>query len=173
MKKSILILGFASALAFTSCGNRETDKEDDVKLEEESQNTNPDDSMFQTSGNKTSENAEDVAAINSAKKAVNDYFDALGRGDISEAYETMSTKSDRGTRAAFDEKNATIESVMVSFTEEPEVTMQGSKVTLPLRYSIKTKAGNTETYKGHAMISKTDEEGDYKIDGIKVSREEN
>ena len=174
MKNSILTLAFASTLIFTSCVDRKTSDNGEIDLEAQSEQITPKD-MYQTSGADEDQNPENLAEINSAKKVVNDYFDALKRGDLTEAYEEMSRTSDRGTSSEFAEKYSNIETVTLSFTEDPEVIAgaAGTDVNLPLRYTIKTKTGNTETYSGSVLIVKENsEDADYKIQGMTMTRED-
>lgn len=174
MKNSILTLAFATTLIFTSCVDRKTSDNGEVELEAQSEQVTPKD-MYQTSGTDEADNPEDLVEINSAKKLINDYFDALKRGEMTEAYEEMSRTSDRGTSSEFAEKHSNIETVTLSFTEDPEVIngAGGTDVKMPLRYSIKTKEGNTETYNGSVLVvKKNTEDADYKIQGMTMTREE-
>ncbi len=172
MKKSILIVSITAGILAYSCGDRKTNSDNEVKLEEREEPVAQGEDMF-PAGDEVS--ASDMAEINSAKKVINDYFDALNRGDVGEAYEAMSQSSDRGTSSDFAEKNAEIETVTVSFTEDPEVVAgnSGTDVNLPLRYTIQTKDGNTKTFTGRAMIVKGNaEDSEYKIQGMNVTRED-
>jgi len=171
MRKSIFICSLATTLAFYSCGNRQTDT-DEIRLEEKAEKISPDE-MDQTGLSVSSQDPDELAAINSAKNQVNKYFEALNNGDDLKAYEEMATSSDRGTRSSFSEKNANIESVELSFTEDGKVSMQGdnTEIKLPIRYVVKTKQGNTESYNGYATISKKGDDGDFKIQEMNVTRE--
>ncbi|MDP5044455.1 MAG: hypothetical protein NWQ06_05685, partial [Leeuwenhoekiella sp.] len=84
--------------------------------------------------------------------------------------------SDRGTRSDFSDKHANIETVTVTFTETEKATVttqdNGTNIKLPLRYTIKTKDGNSETYNGYATISKNGEDEDYKIERLNASKED-
>lgn len=174
MKNQILTLACATALIFTSCVDRKTSDNGEVELKAQSEKVTPED-MYQTSGKEGPDTPEDLAEINSAKKVINDYFDALNRGEITEAYEEMSQTSDRGTSSEFAEKHSNIETVTLSFTEDPEITSgaEGIDVKMPLRYTIKTKQGNTETYNGSIMVvKKNTEDADYKIQGMTMTRED-
>ena len=119
--------------------------------------------------------AKNQAKIVSAKQVVNKYFSALDRGDFTEAYEQMSRSSDRGTSSEFAEENANIETITVNFTQNASVSYDtnGATIELPIRYSIKTKNDNTETYSGSAIIYTDDKDAEYEIIKIDVTREEN
>ena len=174
MKNLILTLAFATTLIFTSCVDRKTSDNGEVELKSQSEQVTPED-MYQTSGKEDADNPEDLTEINSAKKVINDYFDALSRGETAEAYQEMSQTSDRGTSSEFAEKHSNIETVTLSFTEDPKVTSgaEGTDVKMPLRYTIKTKQGNTETYNGSVMVvKKNKEDADYKIQGMTMTRED-
>ncbi|MFI8378838.1 NTF2-like N-terminal transpeptidase domain-containing protein [Leeuwenhoekiella sp. NPDC079379] len=177
MKKSIFIIAMTTTLVFSSCVNRKTDS-DEIRLEDKTEKI-AEDGTSQIETSDVSTNQKDLAEINSAKNQVNKYFEALNEGDQIKAYDEMSITSNRGTRSDFSEKNANVESVTANFTETetetPTVTTQdnNTNIKLPLRYTIKTKEGNTETYTGHATITKKGEDGDYKIEGMNVSKEDN
>ena len=167
MKNSILTLGLAASVLVASCGDRKTEDNGEIELEAQNQQVTPED-MFQTSG--------EEAEIYSAKKVINDYFDAIERGTYNEAYESLAkTNSDRTTPSEFAEKYADVESATVSYTTNPEVVKgaNGTDVKLPFRYTILTKDGNSMTYNGSAMIVKSSEEdADYMIQGMTMNREE-
>ncbi|MEC8682071.1 MAG: hypothetical protein VXX80_00145 [Bacteroidota bacterium] len=175
MKNSMLTLALATSMIFASCVDRKTNDNGEVELEEKNQQVTPED-MFQTSGQEGETSPEDLAEINSAKKVINDYFDALERGETNEAYEALSqSNSERTTPSEFAEKHANVETATVSYTTDPQVVKgaNGTDVKLPFRYTILTKDGNTMSYNGSAMIVKSSEEdADYKIQGMTMSREE-
>ncbi|RXG27058.1 hypothetical protein [Leeuwenhoekiella marinoflava] len=174
MKNSILTVAFAASLIFTSCVDRKTSDNGEVDLETQSEQVTPED-MYQTSGTDETDHPENLVEINSAKKVINDYFDALKRGEMTAAYEEMSRTSNRGTSSEFAEKHSNIETVTLSFTKDPEVIngAEGTDVKMPLRYTIKTKEGNTETYNGSVLVvKKNKEDADYKIQGMTMTRED-
>ena len=175
MKNSILTLGLAASVLVASCGDRKTEDNGEIELEAQNQQVTPED-MFQTSGEDGETSPEYLAEIYSAKKVINDYFDAIERGTYNEAYESLAkTNSDRTTPSEFAEKYADVESATVSYTTNPEVVKgaNGTDVKLPFRYTILTKDGNSMTYNGSAMIVKSSEEdADYMIQGMTMNREE-
>ncbi|HCW64245.1 MAG TPA: hypothetical protein DG752_06220, partial [Leeuwenhoekiella sp.] len=121
MKNSILTLGLAASVLVASCGDRKTEDNGEIELEAQNQQVTPED-MFQTSGEDGETSPEDLAEIYSAKKVINDYFDAIERGTYNEAYESLAkTNSDRTTPSEFAEKYADVESATVSYTTNPEV----------------------------------------------------
>ncbi|WP_028377781.1 hypothetical protein [Leeuwenhoekiella sp. MAR_2009_132] len=174
MKKSIFILSLATTLVISSCVNRKTNS-DEMRLEDKTEKI-AEDGTTQVELSDVSTNQKDLAEINSAKNQINKYFDALNEGDDMKAYEAMSITSDRGTRSDFSDKHANIETVTVTFTETEKATVttqdNGTNIKLPLRYTIKTKDGNSETYNGYATISKNGEDEDYKIERLNASKED-
>ncbi|MAW96747.1 MAG: hypothetical protein CMF36_10925 [Leeuwenhoekiella sp.] len=159
-------------MASVSCGDRKTDKENDIQLEEREDPAVKGQDMIEEDNTDT---ANDQGSIVTAKRIVNKYFEALNRGDFTEAYEQMSRNSERGTSSEFAEKNAEIETVTVNFTQDATVSdgANGSEVTLPIRYTVKTKNNNTMTYTGSAVVVKgTGEDDSYQITAMNVNRED-
>lgn len=163
----ILAVAFAAAVA-VSCGNRETQKDEEVnEIGMESQSTTPED-MYQTSGSEDDVmSAEDQKEIADAKKIINDFYMNPGSRD---AFDTMAPNSNRGDYADFTKKNSNYESMKVTFTDDPIV--QGEEVTLPIRVVGLTKNGNSETYSGKAVLKRGSEENaSYQITELDLDQE--
>ncbi|PHS02729.1 MAG: hypothetical protein COA80_00165 [Leeuwenhoekiella sp.] len=172
MKKSIFTLLLAAGIFTVSCGDRKTNSENEIQLEEREGPVVEGKDMIPADD---SDSAQNQAEIVSAKQVVNKYFSALDRGDFTEAYEQMSRSSDRGTSSEFAEENAGIETITVSFTQDATVNTNtnGTEIELPLRYTVKTKNENTETYSGSAIVLKASgEDSDYQILKMNVTRED-
>lgn len=177
--KRIFILYAAVAISVTACVNRTTHKDPDaVQLEEKDVKVTEED-MFQTSGdsvdteaNADSENIEDIGK---AKEVINDYFNALDSSNLRDAYDLMDAKSSRGTFADFSDSYAQYETVNVTFTDDPKVVKDSSKVTVtvPVRMTAVNKNGNTESYLGEAVLNReNNDDGKYTITQMQLTRED-
>ena len=172
MKKSILIVGITLSILATACVDRKTNSDGEIRLKEQAASV--ENEAIQSSPS-ASESAENQAAIVGAKKVINEYFTSLERGNYNAAYEAMSQSSDRGTSSEFAEKHASVETASLSFGQDPEVISgpEGIDIKMPLRYTIKTKDGNEETYNGSILVVKGNtEDSDYKIQGMNMTRED-
>lgn len=172
MKKSILIVGVTLSMLTISCVDRKTNSDGEIRLKEQSASINNDEMQSSPGEN---ESAENQAAIVGAKKVINEYFTSLERGNYNAAYEAMTQTSDRGTSSEFAEKHASVETASLSFAQDPEVISgpEGTDIKMPLRYTIKTKNGNEETYSGSILVVKANtEDSDYKIQGMNMTRED-
>ncbi len=172
MNKSILIVGITLSMLTTACVDRKTNSDGEIHLKEQTASLEDNALQSSTDGN---ESAENQVAIAGAKKVINEYFTSLERGNYNAAYETMSQTSDRGTSSEFAEKHANIETASLSFAQDPEIITgsEGIDIKMPLRYTIKTKNGNEETYSGSILVVKANtEDSDYKIQGMNMTRED-
>ena len=173
MKRLNLLFIALLAISITSCGNRETQKdEDEIQLEEQDNIS----TQYEKAIVDEMPSADDQNEINEAKGVINDYYGALGRSQPRDAYDLMDPGSNRGSFSEFSEKQSKYENIEVSFTDEkPTVSDMGNNysVKIPIRYTGTTAQGNQETYSGTAelMKQKTDD-GEYRITSLNVKRED-
>lgn len=177
MKPYQSILGLSLILLLASCVNRETnDEKNEVELDDTTERITEDD-MYKTPAQEEADTM-DVRKLNElyeAKSVMNDYFDALRRDKAREAYDMMDPDGPRGTFSKFSEKYNAYEKLEVTFSDDAQVLESNGEytITIPLRYSGTTNAGNIESYTGSATLMRSNvEDSEYTITTIEATRDD-